>query len=163
MTMLCRNSVTGVSSVSPKLQRCDAKRGRDVYSLSLYIISPWPTDVFAIQIAFCRAASHQLCHPKRSRGIFPSSFLQKCIDPSTSLRSAQDDSVSKNSTQPEKPKLEGSIKWLARDSCIDGYASTPLRGASSQPRTLPRPKNCSPALNFCTSVRTGAGLSSPAR
>ena len=27
--------------------------------------------------------------------------------------------------------------------------------------TLPRAKNCSPALNFCTSVRTGAALSSP--
>ena len=29
--------------------------------------------------------------------------------------------------------------------------------------TLPRAKNCSPALNFCTSVPTGAALSSPAR
>ena len=27
--------------------------------------------------------------------------------------------------------------------------------------TLPRAKNCSPALNFCTSVPTGAALSSP--
>ena len=27
--------------------------------------------------------------------------------------------------------------------------------------TLPRAKNCSPALNFCTSVRTGAVLSNP--
>ena len=27
--------------------------------------------------------------------------------------------------------------------------------------TLPRAKNCSPALNFYTSVRTGAALSSP--
>ena len=29
--------------------------------------------------------------------------------------------------------------------------------------TLPRAKNCSPALNFCTRLRTGAALSSPFR
>ena len=38
---------------------------------------------------------------------------------------------------------------------------TPLRDAVFLLWTLPRAKNCSPALNFYTSVRTGAALSSP--
>ena len=39
--------------------------------------------------------------------------------------------------------------------------STSLRDAFWDQWILPRPKNCSPALNFYTSVRTGAGLSNP--
>ena len=38
---------------------------------------------------------------------------------------------------------------------------TILRIAFCDLWTLPRAKNCSPALNFCTSLRTGAALSSP--
>ena len=43
----------------------------------------------------------------------------------------------------------------------NGYVFTILQIAPPYPWTLPRAKNCSPALNFCTSLRTGAALSSP--
>ena len=38
---------------------------------------------------------------------------------------------------------------------------TPALGAFTRSWILPRAKNCSPALNFYTSVRTGAALSNP--
>ena len=43
------------------------------------------------------------------------------------------------------------------------YDFTILQIALSYSWTLPRAKNCSPALNFCTSLQTGAALSSPSR
>ena len=47
--------------------------------------------------------------------------------------------------------------------CYDqnGAMLTAVPAAIIAPWTLPRAKNCSPALNFCTSLRTGAALSSP--
>ena len=47
-------------------------------------------------------------------------------------------------------------------SIKDGYGFTILRIALPYPWTLPRAKNMPPAC-FCTSVRTGAALSSPSR
>ena len=49
------------------------------------------------------------------------------------------------------------------ETCIkqDGSQLTILRIAPRDPWTLPRSKNCLPALNFCTSAHTGAVLSSP--
>ena len=43
----------------------------------------------------------------------------------------------------------------------NGHPPTPIPGAFGYPWTLPRAKNCSPALIFYTSLRTGAALSSP--
>ena len=43
----------------------------------------------------------------------------------------------------------------------NGAMSTATLAAAIAPWTLPRAKNCSPALNFYTSLRTGAALSSP--
>ena len=43
----------------------------------------------------------------------------------------------------------------------DGPASTAMPAASAISWSLPRAKNCSPALNFYTSVRTGAALLTP--
>ena len=50
-------------------------------------------------------------------------------------------------------------------SFVDDYGSMPtgILPAVIDLWTLPRAKNCSPALNFCTSVPTGAALSSPFR
>ena len=47
--------------------------------------------------------------------------------------------------------------------CLFDFRPHPYSDASENQRTLPRAKNCSPALNFCTSARTGAALSSPSR
>ena len=44
---------------------------------------------------------------------------------------------------------------------MDFFLPTSRRDAFRKKWILPRPKNCSPALNFYTSVRTGAGLSNP--
>ncbi len=43
----------------------------------------------------------------------------------------------------------------------DRHPPTPILGAFGCPWTFPRAKNCSPVLDFCTSVPTGAALSSP--
>ena len=49
-----------------------------------------------------------------------------------------------------------------KDYCnLNGQLPTSVPDALSRPWTFPRAKNCSPALNFYTSVRTGAALSSP--
>ena len=52
-----------------------------------------------------------------------------------------------------------SVRWVAKTH--NWQLPTILRIAVSCQWTFPRAKNCSPALNFCTSVPTGAALSSP--
>ena len=54
-------------------------------------------------------------------------------------------------------------KGLSSEDYYDtnGQVLTSLPDAFTCPWTFPRAKNCSPALNFSTSVRTGAALSIP--